>query len=164
MRKLWTRLPFILIAVITAAVITTAHILFDENWVIIGLYFICLVTASVVSVGYFDGVWDAFKTKRPGILAIYTLGAFLPWVAIIMLCATAIMIRSGYAEFLRSSAVISAYLTFFIIAGILQLSSLGALDGHVPRANLIRVGLALGSGIAAAVLFIALGFGSALIG
>lgn len=148
------RFPLIGIGLATVAALVLAHYTMPSSWIIMGLYMILVMISAGLSVGYSEGVVEAVKTRRPGMAALYTVGAFLPWVALLTLCITAILVRSGQYPWLRSSPVISGYLVVFIVSGILQMASPGALDGKVPRGNWIKVGLAVGGGIVAAILII----------
>lgn len=159
MFRIFGRVPLVMIGLAVAASLVAAHLLMPTDWVIMGLYLILVMVAAGLSVGYFEGVWDAITSRRPGMASLYTVGAFLPWVALLTLCVTAIIIRTGHGEWLRSTPVISGYLTVFIVAGVLQMASPGALDGRVPRANWIKVGMVVGGGILAAIMLITLGVG-----
>jgi hypothetical protein len=157
MLKFFRRIPLIMIGVFVALALVAANRLLPPDWVIMALYLILVMVAAGLSVGYFEGVWDALTAQKPGRVALYTVGAFLPWVALLALCLTAILIRAGYGDWLRSTPVISIYLTTFIAAGALQMVSPGARDGKVPRSAWIKVGVVIGFGILAAVVLIVLG-------
>lgn len=159
MFRFFGRVPLIMIGLAVAASLVAAHLLMPADWVIMGLYLILVMVSAGLSVGYFEGVWDAVTSRRPGMASLYTVGAFMPWIALLTLCVTAIIIRSGQGAWLRSTPVISSYLMFFIVAGLLQMASPGALDGKVPRANWIKVGMVIGGGIIAAIFLIILGIG-----
>lgn len=159
MLRLFRRVPLIMIGIAVATALVSAHFLMPSDWIIMGLYVILVMVAAVLSVGYFEGVWDAITSRQPGMASLYTVGAFLPWIALLALCVTAIIIRSGQGEWLRSTPVISGYLTVFIVAGVLQMASPGALKGRVPRANWIKVGMVIGGGILAAIVLIIVGIG-----
>lgn len=157
MFKFQFRFPLLGIAVAVAAALVLAHFTMPQSWIIMGLYLILVMISAGLSVGYSEGVWDAVRSRKPGMAAIYTVGAFLPWVALLALCITAIMVRSGQGAWLRSTPVISVYLSLFILSGVLQMASPGALDGKVPRSNWMKVGFAIGGGIIAAILLIVFG-------
>lgn len=148
------RFPLIGIAVAVAASLVLAHLTMPASWIIMALYLILVMISAGLSVGYSEGVWDAVRARRPGMAALYTVGAFLPWVGLLTLCITAILVRSGHAAWLRSTPVISGYLALFILSGVLQMASPGALDGKVPRSNWVKVGFLVGGGIVAAILLI----------
>lgn len=159
MFKVFGRAPLVAIAFLVAIALVLAHLTLPTNWIIMALYLVLVMVAAGLAVGYFEGVWDALRARRPGMASLYTLGAFMPWVALLMLCVTAIMIRAdpGQWSWLRSTPMVSGYLMTFILAGLLQMASPGALDGNVPRANWIKVGFVVGGGIIAAVLMIVFG-------
>lgn len=159
MFKVFGRVPLFWICAAVAAALIGAHLSMPSSWIIMGLYLILVMVSAGLTVGYAEGVWDALRTRRPGMVAIYTVGAFLPWVALFLLCVTAIVIRTGQGEWLRSTPIISGYLVTFILAGVLQMASPGALDGKVPRANWVKVGFAIGAGVLGAVLLIVFGIG-----
>lgn len=160
MLRIFHRIPLLVIAAAVAVALVAAHLLMPPSWIIMGLYLILVMVAAGLSVGYFEGVWDAITSRRPDMASLYTVGAFLPWAALFMLCVTAVVIRAGQGAWLRSTPVISIYLTVFIVAGVLQMASPGALNGRVPRANWIKVGMVIGGGVLAAIFLIVFGIGT----
>jgi hypothetical protein len=129
-------------------------LLFPADFLIRWLSWILVVVAAGVCSTYAISVWHGLTNSGP--MPRYThlaLGIFIGWLSIVMNRSWAGMIRLYPLEmWMRESYFISFYVWTSIMAAVFHMTAPGAINGVVPTANWIKIGIAVMVGIMLGVL------------
>ncbi|HEV7255743.1 MAG TPA: hypothetical protein VGN97_21915 [Mesorhizobium sp.] len=109
--------------------------------------FLVLAVAIAVTVSYAPGVWRAVREDRTDRLAQLGLGITLAWVSIVLNRGWNAVMRFTHSEWMETHIFIAFCIYLSILAATLHITAPGALDGRIPRRNLVMLGVAVGIGV-----------------
>lgn len=154
----WLALPFLLFGVIS--------LIFPAAFLIKWLSWILVVMAIGVVATYIMAVW--YGLRRYGPMPQYThlaIGIFLAWMSVVMTRTWSGIIRAYPLEtWMRDSYFIAFYIWTTLMAGVFHMTAPGAINGIVPTANFIKIGVAVMIGILLGLLIGTVLFGVELTG
>lgn len=137
----WLIMPLVLFGLQVA--------LFPATFLIKWLSWILAVISIAVVVTYLEAVWSGLRHRGP--MPRYThlaLGIFLGWLAIVENRTWVGLIRMFPLDMeMRQSYFIAFYVWTSIVAAFFHLTAPRALDGRVPTANWIKIGVAVAIGV-----------------